>query len=90
MNDYVIFASIGMLPESVNLHVTNNCLTYRLVPLLYDSMLTMSDEVDLIWRRKLSAASVIFVMNRVGLVFAIIATILNPINTVRRQPSNAE
>ena len=78
-----------MLPESVDLQVTHNCLTGRPVPLLYDSILTMPDEVDLIWRRKLSAASIIFIVNRVALVVSVILAILGTINTVR-QVSNVE
>lgn len=88
--NYATFACIGVLLKFVNLRATNNCLIGCLVPLVYDTLLTMSDEVDLIWRRKWSAASVIFIMNRVALVFTAIAAILSSINTVRRQPSNAE
>lgn len=62
---------MGVLAEFVDLHITNNCLTGHPVPLLYDTLLTLSDEVDLIWRRKLSIASVIFIMNRVELVFTV-------------------
>lgn len=85
IEDYATFAGIGVLPESVYLRVTNSCLAGCLVPLIYDSMLTMQDEVELIWRRKLSAASVIFVMNRVGLVFSVILVILETIDTVRQR-----
>ena len=88
IENYAGFACICMPPESVNLRLADNCLNGRLVPLIYDSMLTMSDEVDLIWRRKLSAASVIFIMNRAGLVFVVIAQILGAINTVRQPLDN--
>ena len=33
---------------------------------VYDSILTIEDEVELIWRRKLSIASAVFITNRIG------------------------
>ena len=82
IENYAAFATIGMPPESVNLHLADNCLNGRLVPLIYDSMLTMPDEVDLVWRHKWSAASVIFIVNRVGLAVSVILEILGMVNTV--------
>ena len=36
--------------------------------LAYDSILMIDDEVELIWRRKLSTASVIFIINRIAVI----------------------
>ena len=88
--NYAEFAGIGVLLESVNLHATNNRLTRLLVPLLYDSILTIPDEVDLIWRRRLSAASVIFILNRVGLALSVVSAIMGMINTVRQHSMTSD
>ena len=48
--------------------VTDTLVLNIAVLLFYDLALTFADEVDLIWRRKLNAASMIFIMNRVAVV----------------------
>ena len=53
------------------------------VLLVYDSMLTLTDEVNLIWRRKLSAASAIFLMSRLSTVLIVIFMILQVDDGVR-------
>ena len=48
------------------------------VLLVYDCVLTSKDELDLIWRRRKSVASVIFVANRVpAALFVVITSMLN-------------
>ena len=53
-----------------------------LVPLIYDSILTIQDEVDLIWRRKPSVASVIFVLNRMAILAIILFSVLEDVDNV--------
>ena len=55
-----------------------------LVPLVYDSILTIPDEVDLIWRRKPSVASVIFVLNRMAILAIILFSVLEDVDNVCR------
>ena len=53
-----------------------------LVPLIYDSILTIQDEVDLIWRGKPSVASVIFVLNRMAILAIILFSVLEDVDNV--------
>ena len=49
----------------------------------YDSILTFEDEVELIWRRKLSIASAVFITNRVAVALFVTYSILIDVNNVR-------
>ena len=51
--------------------------------LVYDFVLTIVDEVDFIWRQKLSVASAIFITNRVAVLLVVIFLILGEMNNVR-------
>ena len=51
-------------------------LTTAPVPVAYDALLTMSDEVNLIWRRKFSVKALIHVMNRYAAIAAYIAGVV--------------
>ena len=64
--------------------IVNDGPTFRLVPLVYDSMLTISDEVDLIWHRKPGIASIIFVLNRISAVFIVLFVVMDDFSSVRR------
>ena len=56
-----------------------------LVALLpYDFILTIEDEVELIWRRKLSIASAVFITNRIAALLFVVQHILIDVNNVRR------
>ena len=50
----------------------------------YDFVLTLSDEVELIWRRKFSVASVIFVLNRATALLTCALLSMAISNPVRR------
>ena len=50
----------------------------------YDSILTFEDEVGLIWRRKLSIASAVFITNRIAASLIVTYSILIHVNDVRR------
>ena len=53
------------------------CLTLTFAALiLYEHFLTLDDEWDLIWSRKLSASSVIFLVNRAAGIIYTLALIL--------------
>ena len=52
--------------------------------LAYDSILTFEDEVELIWRRKLSIASAVFITNRIAASLIVMDSILIDVNDVRR------
>ena len=56
------------------------------MPLVYELILTAGDEIDLIWRRTPTAASVIFVMNRISSVLIALSVALKSINSVRQCP----
>lgn len=45
-------------------------------------MLTLEDEVDLIWHQELTIASLIFILNRVATGLMIVATVLATFNPV--------
>ena len=47
-------------------------------------MLTISDEVDLIWHRKPGIASIIFVLNRISAVFIVLFVVMDDFSSVRR------
>ena len=51
--------------------------------LAYDSILTIEDEVELIWRRNLSIASALFITNRVAASLVVVYNILNDVDNVR-------
>ena len=55
---------------------THRWLTLKLIALMiYDYLLTMGDEVELIWRRKMSTSSWIFITNRLVLIiFVVVAS----------------
>ena len=53
------------------------------VLLVYDSTLTFADEVELIWRRKPSVASTIFVINRITTLLIVAQIILIEVDDVR-------
>ena len=53
-----------------------------LVLLLYDIVLTLPDEVDLVWRRRVSAATAVLILNRAGAVLACVNLALGWINSV--------
>ena len=63
-------------------------LTTAPVPVAYDALLTMSDEVNLIWRRKFSAATVIFFLNRAQVVFLVYSLFPLGSDTVRQRPDS--
>lgn len=78
-----MFATIGALADSISLHSYNNM--FILVALLtYDSLLTVEDEVELIWRRKLSIASTVFIINRIAASLFVVCSILSDVDNVRR------
>ena len=52
--------------------------------LAYDSILTFEDEVELIWRRKLSIASAVFITNRIAALLFVVYNILIDVDNVRR------
>ena len=52
--------------------------------LAYESILTIEDEVNLIWRRKLSIASALFIMNRIAASLIVVSIILFDVDNVRR------
>ena len=52
--------------------------------LAYESILTIEDEVELIWRRKLSIASVVFITNRIAASLYVVYGVLVDIDDVRR------
>ena len=52
--------------------------------LAYDSILTFEDEVELIWRRKLSIASAVFITNRIAASLFVVYDIFNSLDNVRR------
>ena len=58
------------------------------MPAIYDAVLSLSEEVDLIWRRKFSLASAIFALNRLGLVSMIIYPFFQATENVRATVSN--
>ena len=51
-------------------------ITANAVFLIYDAILTVADEVHLIWRRRLNAASTIFILNRIGAILLLLWLIL--------------
>ena len=51
---------------------------------IYDFILTIEDEVELIWRRKLSIASAVFITNRIAASLIVAYSILIDVNDVRR------
>ena len=77
-------------PRSVRLLTLQPCkiLTtamFILVALLaYDSILTSEDEFELIWRRKLSIASAVFLTNRIAASLLVMHSTLADANNVRR------
>ena len=54
----------------------NTMKTANAVFLIYDAILTMADEVHLIWRRRLNAASTIFILNRIGAILLLLWLVL--------------
>ena len=52
--------------------------------LAYDSILTFEDEVELIWRRKLSIASAVFITNRIAASLSVVYTIFVDVDDVCR------
>ena len=52
--------------------------------LAYDSILTFEDEVELIWRRKLSIASAVFITNRIAASLLVMHNIFIDVDNVRR------
>ena len=54
-------------------------MTFLAVPLVYDSVLTVADEIAFIRHHKLSVASVLFMVNRVA---AIILVLYLPVHDV--------
>ena len=52
--------------------------------LAYDSILTFEDEVELIWRRKLSIASAVFITNRIAASLHLVYSVLVDVDNVRR------
>ena len=50
--------------------------------LIYDSLLTIADEVELIWRRKLTAASALFILNRFTLLSYVAWAVVAHIDSV--------
>ena len=52
--------------------------------LAYDFILTFEDEVELIWRRKLSIASAVFITNRIAASLFVVYDIFNSLDNVRR------
>ena len=52
--------------------------------LIYDSVLTIQDEVDLIWRRRPNVASMIFIMNRIAAITIVLYDVLEDVDNVRR------
>lgn len=76
-----VYQSVGLAAHKA-MHASGTTLT---VLLTYDCMLTSKDELNLIWHRQKSVASVIFVANRVpAALFVIITSMLNA-NTVSRR-----
>ena len=59
-------------------------MTFHIVSLVYDLILTTGDEIDLIWHHTPTAASVIFVMNRISSVLIALSVVLKNINSVRQ------
>ena len=51
--------------------------------LAYDSILTFEDEVELIWRRKLSIASAVFIANRIAASSIVMYSLLIHVDNVR-------
>ena len=51
---------------------------------MYDFALTIEDEVELIWLRKPSIASAVFVANRISASLIVTYSILIDVNNVRR------
>ena len=52
------------------------------MPLVYDYILTIADEVDLIWCRRLSVASAIFITNRIAVLLIVMYTIMSDVASV--------
>ena len=52
------------------------------MPLVYDYVLTIADEVDLIWCRKPSVASAIFITNRIAVLLIVMYTIMSDVDSV--------
>ena len=56
--------------------------------LVYDIVLAIPDEVDLIWRRELGVSSAIFVLNRISVGMTVAFYILIDVNKVRHYPKH--
>ena len=55
--------------------------------MFYDQLLTVEDELDIIWRRQMSPSSWLFLANRFTLVIGVVEFVLTKIDpTVRAQP----
>ena len=50
--------------------------------LIYEHSLTLSDELDLLWRRERSAASVIFALNRVASIAVVVGVVSKSLDHV--------
>jgi len=59
-----------------------SCSTASIAILVYDSLLTFSREVDCIWRRKFSAVTVLYVLQRYCLLFSMVLRQFHPTNLV--------
>ena len=66
--DLAVWGGVGMFNSSSLRDVLSpeNCTSTALI--LYEYILTLDDELDLIWRRKMSASSLIFLANRVTVI----------------------
>ena len=51
--------------------------------LAYDTLLTILDEVKLIWRHRFSIVSAIFIINRIAALLYILDVMLGDVNNVR-------
>ena len=79
--NYTLVSGIGMSLKFFG-NLRSRSFTTLSVLLLYDFVPTLPDEVALIWRRKVSAASLIFMANRAAAILFVIFLLLPNVDVV--------